>query len=328
MSRRKRNDQPEFPAPEESAATATATAEPEAPEAAEATPGAPANGDGASQAADPGGQAAPPDPLRAAFQAGRNDEFIARLKDIHRRKLEAKAEVADAAKDLKAAKARLQSIQDDEDKLLAAYLYNTMPLYDPPAANGRAKDAAAEAPAPAETWRAVPIREALAGLPASVYVRLEEAEISTMGGYADFCERNASKVDSGEHPVRKIKGIGPAKVEQIQAAEEAFWQRWKAAPAADVDVDAGAGDDPDWYLRPVSALGLPSGVNASLAGAGLVNLGDLAQRLKDKGTVEDLPGLSGFLGASVKRRFEEYQAGEETEEPEDGDTEDEEANHA
>lgn len=216
MKRRERDDQPELPA---NKATATATAELEASEVGAATPETPANGDGTAKLNEG-------DVLSNARQAGRNEEFFARLKEIHDCKIAAKAEVADIMEDLKAAKGRLQSVQDDEDKLLAAYLYNTMPLFDKPAANGQA----ASAEAAPDLWRAVPIREALAGLPASLYERLEEAEITTMGAYADYCQKNASLVDSGEHPLRKITGIGPKKVEEIQAAEEAFWKLWKERP--------------------------------------------------------------------------------------------------
>lgn len=69
-----------------------------------------------------------------------------------------------------------------------------------------------------DAWRAVPLTEALEGLPPKVYWALNAADLVTMGDYADFC--NSGKV------LGDLKGIGEAKLSQIMTAEEAFWARW------------------------------------------------------------------------------------------------------
>jgi hypothetical protein len=81
-----------------------------------------------------------------------------------------------------------------------------------------------------DAWRQVLIREALQGFSDGFYDRLwEQAEIDTMGAYADWVNKNQGKVGAGVHPLQTLKGIGAA-IAKVQAAEEAFWERVKQQP--------------------------------------------------------------------------------------------------
>jgi hypothetical protein len=57
-------------------------------------------------------------------------EFTGKLQVIHRRKLEAKALLLDRLTRLKEAKRALQAVQDEEDRLLNAYLESGLPLFE------------------------------------------------------------------------------------------------------------------------------------------------------------------------------------------------------
>lgn len=89
-----------------------------------------------------------------------------------------------------------------------------------------------------DAWRDVPIRDALQGLPDRLYGLLEGTFITSMGEYSDYCNKNAPKVMSGNHPLTLINGIGPAKIEAIQAAEDAFWKRVKLERPAPEATDS------------------------------------------------------------------------------------------
>lgn len=226
--RRKRNDQPELPAAESGATTATAERVDEIVE--NATPvDTTHHVNSAAVAVDIASASQPSsdDPVAQVSVPDRNGELMTYqryaelLGEMYQRLNVKQSEITKLKGNLKEA--------CEQEKMLNSQILDAidafnakMPLFDQSSEPAVTPDA--------EAWRAVPIREALAGLPASLYERLEEAEITTMGAYADYCQKNASLVDSGEHPLRKITGIGPKKVEEIQAAEEAFWKLWKERP--------------------------------------------------------------------------------------------------
>jgi hypothetical protein len=89
------------------------------------------------------------------------------------------------------------------------------------------ENAAPEAVAePTPEWRGTPID--VLGLPPSLTERLAAAELATMGALEDFRAANA------EHPENWPSGIGPAKVEKIEAALLAWMARREASPIGEV----------------------------------------------------------------------------------------------
>ncbi len=74
-------------------------------------------------------------------------------------------------------------------------------------------------------WQQVLIREALPGLAKTLYQKMEDAELRTMGEYSAYC--NAARPEFGKHPLTCIPGIGQQKAELIQAAELKFWKKVK-----------------------------------------------------------------------------------------------------
>lgn len=96
-------------------------------------------------------------------------------------------------------------------------------------------------------WRAVPLSEALVGLPESIIVSLNESNLQTMGELADW-----TAAYGGRNKLTDIPGIGPAKAEKIEQALVDFWARQKAVDdgstqygSDDSEAAIGPGADPD-----------------------------------------------------------------------------------
>jgi hypothetical protein len=101
-----------------------------------------------------------------------------------------------------------------------------------------------EVPSPADdSWKVVPLISLVEndGLPAKVAQLLGDAGIHLMGELAAHTEPKAS---GWTDKLTDIAGIGPAKVEQIDAATAAFWARWKPHADATRPEDAPTGQQP------------------------------------------------------------------------------------
>lgn len=86
-----------------------------------------------------------------------------------------------------------------------------------------------------ESWRDVPLTEALIGVSASMISKLHDASLRTVGELANY-----TSAGGGNHPLSGIPGIGEGKAEKIQDAMDAFWERRnKEQWAAEAD---GAGE--------------------------------------------------------------------------------------
>jgi hypothetical protein len=77
-----------------------------------------------------------------------------------------------------------------------------------------------------ETWRAIPIGEALQGLGSRIYKVFEDAEINTLGDLTDY------QAKKGDFWVKDLAGVGPKAAEDIADASEAFWKRHKKQMAS------------------------------------------------------------------------------------------------
>lgn len=111
---------------------------------------------------------------------------------------------------------------------------NPRPLYD--AADG------CNGTADYEAWRNVPLVEALHGLSMSLYQKLSDAELKTMGELSNY-----TNADGGRHRLIDIAGIGEKAAEKIEAAQEEFWRRWNAEhpPTGRQSESAPAGEAAD-----------------------------------------------------------------------------------
>jgi hypothetical protein len=144
------------------------------------------------------------------------DCYVQNLCDLKAKVTQCQIQEASIKREYKEAKeatavaiATLLGAIDQEEK-------TKMPLFDG-ARNGQPSD---------DGWRQVLIREALQGFSDGFYDRLwEQTDIRTMGDYADWIEANQGKAGGGLHPLTMLNGIGPATIDKIQAAEEAFWER-------------------------------------------------------------------------------------------------------
>jgi hypothetical protein len=129
-----------------------------------------------------------------------------------------KDEASKAKKELEASQERLSKIIED------VTTGETMPLFDPPDAAHAACATVPTSELPEDTddsWRAIGMEEVLAGIkPASIIQALAEAGITTIGAYADYRAKNK---------LTDVAGIGESKAAKIEAAEAAFWERWKQA---------------------------------------------------------------------------------------------------
>lgn len=140
-----------------------------------------------------------------------------------------KDEASKAKKELEASQERLSKIIED------VTTGETMPLFDPPEAAHAACAPVPTSELPEDTddsWRGIGMEEVLAGIrPASIIQALAEAGITTLGSYADYRAKNK---------MTDVAGIGESKAAKIEAAEAAFWERWKQAqqPAAQAQVEA------------------------------------------------------------------------------------------
>ncbi len=107
----------------------------------------------------------------------------------------------------------IQSAEEDEE---------SMPLFNK---NGQASPAPAVADAEAldESWKRVPLSEALEGISAAVLQKLKDAELETVGDLQAFIERVGQNGYSD--PLGTIKGIGAATAQKVADALEAFWKR-------------------------------------------------------------------------------------------------------
>lgn len=76
-----------------------------------------------------------------------------------------------------------------------------------------------------ETWRTVPIEEALQGLGSRAYDGFEAKNIKTMGDFSDFQAKH------GDWWAKEIPGVGPETAGKIADAAEEFWASRKQ-PAA------------------------------------------------------------------------------------------------
>jgi hypothetical protein len=80
-------------------------------------------------------------------------------------------------------------------------------------------------PAEDESWKTVPIKEALPGLSQNIIWRMEEAELRTLGELSAY-------TGDGKHTLTDIPGVGKAKAEMIEKALEWYWQKRKEAGQA------------------------------------------------------------------------------------------------
>ena len=85
----------------------------------------------------------------------------------------------------------------------------------PESSNGTPKKPAAKDD---ESWRTVPIGEALQGLGSRAYAAFEEKKISTLGDFTDFQAKH------GEWWAKELPGVGPETQTKIADAAEAFWK--------------------------------------------------------------------------------------------------------
>lgn len=85
-----------------------------------------------------------------------------------------------------------------------------------------------------DTWRAVPIREAMPNLGKKVYDGMDGAKLETMGQYCDWRNKN-----QGANWVTDLPGVGKAAADKIDDALEAFLAKWRkehpAKPVAPFD---------------------------------------------------------------------------------------------
>lgn len=77
-----------------------------------------------------------------------------------------------------------------------------------------------------ETWRTIPIGEALQGLGSRIYKSFEDANINTLGDLTDFQAKHA------DFWVKDLAGVGPKAAEDIADASEAFWKRHRKQMAS------------------------------------------------------------------------------------------------
>ena len=68
-----------------------------------------------------------------------------------------------------------------------------------------------------ESWKAVPIEEALKDLPKGAYKAFAEKNITTMGEFAEFQTKHA------DFWQKDLPGVGPETANKIADAAEKFW---------------------------------------------------------------------------------------------------------
>lgn len=106
-----------------------------------------------------------------------------------------------------------------------------MPLFDKKPAEPEAATTAEVNP-PDESWREIPLREALPELSETIHNKLEGAQLFTFGELANWTAENG-----GRRRLTDIAGIGVSACGKIEEATMAFWQRWKPAAATPEDAN-------------------------------------------------------------------------------------------
>ena len=167
--------------------------------------------------------------------------FHVEMRHLRRLVAEKQQVVDDLSLDLKSAKADLEKAMDavlkridDEDA------EPSLPFDRPADAPGAAQEAAGDAIPPTDdSWMAVPLSEALAGLPPGLLGKLEDAELKTMGDLAAW-----NKL----HVLTDIPGVGKEKAKKIEDALEEFWKA--RAPKTDVQQEMLAAEDGPATIAP------------------------------------------------------------------------------
>lgn len=231
------------------------------------------------------------DPSEAIAEAVAEEHRLAdafrRVAAKNREVQEAQAEYDEAAEEAKTRKKRLESKQDELSKLIGSHADPApMPLFDKPAVTaGAPSQAVASATTDDESWKPIPIREALLDLKPSLYGKLEDAQLWTMGEFQAF-----RKERDGTRWLTDIKGVGKAAVTQIEDAEMAFWDRWQARATAPAEQPATelspeqakvASEANAFKATPIPWAGFPCTV--STEAAKLLTIGDLQAYASDAG---------------------------------------------
>jgi hypothetical protein len=97
-----------------------------------------------------------------------------------------------------------------------------MPLFDKKPDEENIEQTTTEVNPPDESWRDTPLREALPDLTEAIHLKLEGAQLFTMGELANWTAENG-----GRRRLTDIAGIGPGNAGKIEESTMAFWQRWK-----------------------------------------------------------------------------------------------------
>ena len=164
------------------------------------------------------------------------------------------ANVDDKSRELAAAKEAAKEAKAEwEAACLAEHNYvkrltspgQSMPLFDQPPADNTISlvgVAAEDGTPPDESWRAVPLSEALEGLTARQVGLLEAGTLHTVGELADY-----TGAEGGRKRLTDLKGVGPALIDKIDKAMTDFWARRSLARVPDpqpaAQAEEGAGTD-------------------------------------------------------------------------------------
>jgi hypothetical protein len=148
--------------------------------------------------------------------------------------VQAKEDVWEARKeDAKEAKDAFDAAVNRLRKLIRSANEDDTPLFRRNGhANGTPAPASDQAK-PDESWKDVPLAEALEGIKPAVLEKLKGAELETVGQLQAFTEK--SGLYGNSDPLTTIKGIGPETATKIADALGAFWERRKAEALATVD---------------------------------------------------------------------------------------------
>lgn len=208
-------------------------------------------------------------------------ESKTRIMNLFKQHAAADQILKDAECDLDEAKEGVKTAQGNVDELTRklwqtiAEIKNPPPLYNTealPSGNGKA-------PAPEmkedESWRNVPIKQAMPGLGKRIYDGFEAKKLATMGEFCDW--RNK---DGGANWVTDLPGVGKGGADKIDDAMEAFLTQWrKENPPKSVEP-AKAPSDKFEAILDEDLAGFPfilqqSGMASKLAELRLVKVRDL-----------------------------------------------------
>lgn len=153
-------------------------------------------------------------------QAPPEDDVITRIMAAERECQDAEELMEEAKAEAKAAKDKYDNAVLRLRKLcrVARSATSPGPLFEKPE----------DGPPPQENdgWRQVPIQEAIGdAVSGGTIEKLQEAELTTVGKLADFCEKQGQA--GHQRPLCTIKGIGEAKAEAIELALVKFHERRK-----------------------------------------------------------------------------------------------------